>query len=624
MDGFTGGSKRQSDLEQTDSTSLKYGPTTSLYMREVDWFENKDAYYALDTSILFLHRYNFVARDAFQSQGLGTVGAAIGSIFPEFQNELGASFGLNSVNAYGFNSEDVKYYDTQSPLSDWYYAQGGEGRAIIDINMAQSIKPNWSAGFQYRRTNSRLIVGPSAKGKTTNQATHQSFVFHMRYLTPNQRYKFLGHMNYLHHDMNETGGIYLEELLGTEAETFGDLFDVESGRFNNRLTDTKVKHRRLNLHAYQQFALLDTTKVQLFHILDRKTYNYEYIDNAFSTTNQQFYQDSFDQDKVLAASDSLALKRQIASLDNKIGLKGSIGSFFYAGYYRLKSFRENNAYKSSERFPLEIPSLNTYGLQLKWSYKDLVRLGVESESSLDDDQLRMSWNASSKFGEIQYKKSKTLPSQVQQFYLTEIFEWNNDGFENIESDQLKINLTYDKNDIYISPFFERNTITNYTYFDTLAAPQQFNEALEFTRVGLDFNIKLWHIRQVGKFIYTQNDQSEVLRLPEYFANYTICFEKPLFRNLLFSQIGFDFHWKSTFFANAYMPVTQQFYLQNQQELGDYLHVDFFFNYRVNRVRMFLKVANVAQGLFGKGYFSTPNYMGQGRQFEFGIHWLLFD
>ena len=73
-----------------------------------------------------------------------------------------------------------------------------------------------------------------------------------------------------------------------------------------------------------------------------------------------------------------------------------------------------------------------------------------------------------------------------------------------------------------------------------------------------------------------------------------------------------------------MPVTQQFYLQNNFLVDRYLVADAFASLRVKRVRILLKMSHINEGLGGLGYYVTPRYLGMQRAFSFGIYWPLFD
>jgi len=104
----------------------------------------------------------------------------------------------------------------------------------------------------------------------------------------------------------------------------------------------------------------------------------------------------------------------------------------------------------------------------------------------------------------------------------------------------------------------------------------------------------------------------------------IYYEKDWFNRKMHVQLGIDLHWKSSYFAYNYDPATQQFFLQNELEVPNYLVADIFFNFQLIRGLVFLKVINVLEGLQAEGYQATPFYPGQGRGIDLGVKWLFFD
>jgi len=52
-------------------------------------------------------------------------------------------------------------------------------------------------------------------------------------------------------------------------------------------------------------------------------------------------------------------------------------------------------------------------------------------------------------------------------------------------------------------------------------------------------------------------------------------------------------------------------------------VDIFANFDIRTFRFFVKMDNITQGLFSKGYYESPNYPMQPRGIKFGVNWMLF-
>jgi hypothetical protein len=93
---------------------------------------------------------------------------------------------------------------------------------------------------------------------------------------------------------------------------------------------------------------------------------------------------------------------------------------------------------------------------------------------------------------------------------------------------------------------------------------------------------------------------------------------------LIGQFGVQVYTPSDYQADAYMPVTQQFYLQNDFIVRRYPVAEVFITADIKNLNVFLKMANVAQDLTAKGYFMTPYYPANQRSFIFGIKWMFFD
>ena len=100
-----------------DSTKQVYGPTTSKYFYEEDFFLNRKVLYTIDTSKWNFHRFNYVQRYNNFYQDLGNIGTAIRPVFNQVTDHIGTSSGFNAYDLY-WDSEAPKYFNTRSPYSN--------------------------------------------------------------------------------------------------------------------------------------------------------------------------------------------------------------------------------------------------------------------------------------------------------------------------------------------------------------------------------------------------------------------------------------------------------------------------------------------------------------------------
>jgi outer membrane receptor for ferric coprogen and ferric-rhodotorulic acid len=155
-------------------------------------------------------------------------------------------------------------------------------------------------------------------------------------------------------------------------------------------------------------------------------------------------------------------------------------------------------------------------------------------------------------------------------------------------------------------------------------PTQTSDNISILQVGLNANASWNYWRLKTNLLYSKNLGVNLIRMPEFFVNAQVYYERMFFKGALYGQIGLDVHYKSAFYANGYMTPLQQFHLQDRFTTDNYVVTDFFFNFKITKAMLFMKVNNLMQGLIKQGYFTTPVYMGQPRSFEFGVNWLFFD
>ena len=90
------------------------------------------------------------------------------------------------------------------------------------------------------------------------------------------------------------------------------------------------------------------------------------------------------------------------------------------------------------------------------------------------------------------------------------------------------------------------------------------------------------------------------------------------------QVGLEFLYNTSYYADAYSPVTASYYWQDEVRTGNFVMMNVFLNFQVKRANLFVKGLNIAQGLFGHNYIQTPHYPLVDRCVRFGVSWRFFD
>src|ERR1043166_6876620 len=120
------------------------------------------------------------------------------------------------------------------------------------------------------------------------------------------------------------------------------------------------------------------------------------------------------------------------------------------------------------------------------------------------------------------------------------------------------------------------TWKNPVYFDNFGVARQYNGTVPVASAWtkLDLSAFNWHLD--NKVTYQYVPDSTVIRLPEFVLQHSLYYENNI-KNIMRIQIGAAVYFTSAYYADAYMPATAQFYLQNDRKYGNYPFVDVFVN-----------------------------------------------
>ena len=623
--GTLGGSQRGSGMGQSggqvkidDSTKVIYGPHTARYFLEEDVFNNHKTLYRIDTSYDDFHRYNFVQRADFQLVDLGNLGTASRPVFFRPAEQLGAQFGYEAYTPYAYPINEVKFYDTKSPYTNLYLVLGGLGQNIARFDHSQNLTPRLNLGINAQRFTTNKFFGTSGTADPQNNLTQNwAFVFHANYRTKDEKYLLLGQFNHLNHNAYEQGGMSPDSL------NFKPDGSIEYNNPSAILKTAQSWERRNNVHIYHQYVPIQG--FQAYHIFDYKRSIDIYTDKDLSQGRlYDFYSNYY------FNQDNTRQEVRFRLFENKFGLKGRYQGFNYRAHYRQRIVTMNGSYNTTDstntngsyrlrRFE------NFVGLWLAYYLKDSTQRATAEFEYLLGRDFKVKGEILSKWFTAGYYSVFSSPSLLQQLYNSNHLRWENTSrlinSNNIYG-QINLNTKYFK----FSPRLDYHLISNYFYYDTAAIARQFTGAFSVLRVGGQAEWYPGRFRFWAQTFYTLSSNTNIIRIPRYFANFRASFDFKYYN--LFLQLGGEIHYKSSYYADAYMPLTQQFYLQNRLKTEGVVYSEFFLNTRINRVRIFVKMANAAQGLFqgllNQGYFSTPFYPVVGRSLGFGVNWPLFD
>jgi Putative porin len=626
-----------------DSTKVIYGPTSTKYFLEEDVFNNRKRLYNIDTTMDGIHNYNFVQRNKNLYTDLGNMGTAIRPIFYKAPEQIGTLLGYDAFSLYTFKPAQVRYFNTKSPFSNIIYVPGGNDQDLLQFELSRNIDSLWNVGINVQRISSnKQLIDRTATADNT-AISHWDFMVHSNYQTVNKKYSLLAYFNLSDHNSNDQGGVVVET--GRDLQYMLQL----SG---NRpiLTNASTRDKSYNLHVYHEYA--GYKAFQVYQVIDFQTRKVQFKDANFSDGwKSRFYPYAFSSTSSLKGIrypadtttsktlilDSLYNESNYTNFEYKTGIKGFYNGFNYRLHFRQRFFSYSNPL--NREYPKIDKNDNFLGLWLNQYFKDSTRFFGEVEYLLGKKDIKVNGEFQGKWLNVGGSYISSSPTFVQQYTFNNGFRWNNPNTSLVNVvtlnafgyTNLKIkNLT-------LRPSIDVNKISDYIYYDSLSTVKQNistdikNNDIYIVRAGLGLDFRKGKFSTTNQIFITptsitnskEEELKQIIRIPPIFINTRLAYEL-LYKKKLYIQTGVELHYKSGYYADAYMPALQQFHLQNKQEILGYLQADVFADMRINRVRLFLKFAHVNQGLFTGGYYASPGFAGMGRTFEFGVHWLLFD
>lgn len=593
-----------------DTTKVLYSPRTTFQLYENDVLEGRYLLQRVDTSIQNMHNERFWYQDTAYFQHLGNVGTAAKPLLFRMPSKIGARLGKNLFDRYAYKPEHVNYFDTRSPYSHLYYVQGQRGEQVFEATHARNITPRWNIGVAYQVLTGNRQIGTSTLRRDSFVSSQAVKAF-THYRSKNEKYDLFANFTHLNHEQIEFGGIVRDSanfFLFQRAQTL--LNQAASNEFRNRY------HL---LHIYK----LAGENLKIFHNLDWGRQRNLYQDDQIPRPNV-FYPTEFRFDSTRTDD-----RTNYREFQNVAGLTGNNKLSFYKAYIKQRS--SNLDYRvlqlntdSTTSNIITSESLNQLfvGGELRLTYGPAL-VSVNGEFQMTNDY---NVGATAKLGPLQGRIARVLrsPSLVEQRMISNHFNWSK-SFNSSVTDRLEASYAGKLGDRqYVRLTGHYNNIKRHIFFNEKAEPEQLSGNQRLFGAELQHHIRFGSIHFENFVAYTNTDEAQYIRIPEWVFDSKLYFQGALFKRALVGQLGVQVYTPSDYRADAYMPVTQQFYLQNDFIVRSYPVAEVFITADIKNLNVFLKMANVAQDLTAEGYFMTPYYPANQRSFIFGIKWMFFD
>ncbi|MCI4441934.1 MAG: putative porin [Lentimicrobium sp.] len=621
-----------SKYNSSDSIKKPKAKVATIDMYRIITLERDTTYIDTSLTIKKLYSYNYLRKDTFglmpfpnEGQTYNTLQYSLNSFSPY------PEFGFKAKHFNFLEANQIRYCSVATPVTEFYFKtvmkQGQNVDAFFTVNTSPRL--NFSLAYKGLRSEGKYINQMSSTG---------NFRFTTSYNTKNQRY--LANFHFVSQDIlnEENGGI-------TTVEDFesGNADFINRERLEVYLTDAKsfLKGKRIFLdHSFRVNSVKGSNNLYVTH-----QFNYE---NKYFEYNQATVVSNLESGKVYRFGDSYKTsgindQTHYNKTYNKVGLvyeNTTLGKFqFFADDFFSNYYYNQILILDDQTVPSSLSQrINSIGGQYdyqknKWNGKFLISRSVTNQSLSNlDAKLQYSLNEEMQLS-FEYQNVNKLPNNNYNLYQSSYvnYNWSND-FKNEKINSIIVNATTP----WVEASVQYSRFNDHLYFadvstpaqialqQQIIAPAQYANTINYLSVKASNEFRFGKFALANTLLYQKVDQSDtILNVPEFLTRNTLYYSQEMFHKALFFQTGVTFNYFTNYYANEYNPVIGEFFVQNKKEIGNFSNLDFFFNAKIQRTRIYFIAEHFNSSFSGYNFYSSPNNPYRDFVIRFGLVWNFF-
>jgi hypothetical protein len=599
-------------LTRADSMRVTYflGTLDSLKMKK---------FHPIDTSILRYHQYDPLEYGNLYYSTLSNVGAAAKNFV--YHPRFTPSYDMDSpvFSKYMYYNSGVKYYRQLIPYTDIHYIMGPKKEQDLYLTFSRELYKGLSIGIDFN-----IFYSP---GEYKNSKTNNNRLFMTgQYYTPNKRYGVI--VNYLRDKIlvQENGGIMYDSIFEQNIESDRAVIPVNLENDQNMIIQSGFYvEQYFNLLKPRSAADTNRRKIDAGNI----SYAFHYQRNQKEYTGkplENYYKPYAPPIDSTSTFDSLYQMRirNTVKWSNAGYSNAALSDIFTLSFGVHYDYLEQTLpYDSVKSFMNQVIPFGSISLKLFKSsflsvYAQLIMGDYNGGDFAINANLKQFLGTESRnFGQLNFTLDmiSQMPSWFYSEYQSNRFRWKND----LE----KEGILHIKGS-YFYKFFEAGinftTYSNYTYLNDSVQPEQLKTTATIFQVFAQGNIPIKKFGIDTRLVYQVPSQASVFRMPLFLGIANIYFRSPIFKKAATLQTGFEFHYFTEYYADAYMPELRAFYIQNEKKIGNYIYADVYITLEVKRARLFAKYSHVNSYLGDYRYYLAPHYPARDARFYFGVAW----
>jgi hypothetical protein len=616
LGGRTGGG----EYDRSESTvQLDTAPKPLISAYKIFTVSGDSTFVDTTLSIQKDYKFNYLRKDNFELVPFNNVGQTYNKLAYSFKKDnIVPDLGARARHFNFMEVEDIFYYEVPTPLTEFYFKtvpeQGQTLDAFFTINTSERL--NFSIAYK----------GLRSLGKYQNVLTSTgNFRATFNYATLNNRYRHKSH--FVSQDLlnQENGGLTdqaIQQYINKEPE-FDDRSILEV-KFEN--AENVLFGKRFFLAHEFDLAKGKNNRLTLDHELDFSDKKYIFKQDAPVSIFGESFKTSNLNDKV-----------KLRNISNEAGVTYSNSTL---GELRIKAGMTYYNYGYNSVYILEEQTITnrltgenyTAGAEYFKNYGPL-RMYGDFMVSVAGDFSGHNFLAGANYYinkknqvKVELRSNESAPNfnflLYQSDYLN--YNWQTD-FNNTTTQSLSVQLE-SKDLVDLEASFTR--MNDYAYFSAneTGSIKPFQEDGEVSY----FKVKATKEFSYGKFALDNTimyqkllNGGAVLNVPDLTTRNSLYYKDHWFKRALYLQTGLTLKYFTSYKMDGYDPVLAEFYVQNDQKLGGFPVVDFFFNAKVRQTRIFFKLEHLNSLITGNNNFAAPEHPYRDFLVRFGLVWDFF-
>ena len=649
-----------------DSTFVTYNayPFDSIFL---------NASKIVDTTTFHAAEYDYLQHGNTIYSTLSNTGMAHKSMRFNYLHQTGFDMTLPAFSAHMQNESNMPSYQSVLPYSEMRYLMTvGDLEQHFHVRFGRQVTPRLLISFAF---DTDYAPATFINNKTINNA----FWVNVKYITQSERYGVGAHWYRNKLEIGENGGIVNDENYISHTETDNSVIPVNLNNANNfvvssgigfeqyfnllskKTVKTKVEPAPIENDSIATFpTLTDSIAIDTLALdsikntviqeieqepkerkftLGRICHSFSYLNNKLyyneTSPSVAFYQPFdtlFNSSKTTDTTLVRAIRNSLkwSSLGYK-KYNDDIPFYLYAGmshgFYKVKYFDylEGETVLSRNYNQLSVNGgiiVNLFKSTRITGQGELVTLGYQ----IGDFDLKGQWKqflgtTAKNFGYATFDAEikRQSANWFEESYYSNHFRWEND-FK--AATYLNFNLKYNYKSYYIG--VKQTTISNLIYFGTDARPTQYDDMFSIREAYLGFYQNLWRFEFEGFASLQKSSNETVMHLPLLLGQLKIGYSQPVFHKVATLHPSITVRYFTKYYADAYMPATRTFYLQNEVVIGNFPFIDLAVSLKVKKAHIFFAYSNMFLLTGNYNSFIAPHYPMRDSKIFIGINWRLFN